>query len=295
MKNKCYKHTCITQAEVKAYMEDTFESEEAAQAFEDKIEKCDHCLELLESMQIGLMAEKLLAKDDELNSKVTEVLTKPRPGRSLVASFYWRIGIAASILLLIGIVWVLRFPPKQVVIRDKSNPLSKNGQDTIPHKQMPDLVIDTAKKIQKDTITKPPIKTPPKAIVKEPVVPPTPEKQMAFENNQLKVAILESALTNANYMGENLEVMAPRLRQVIQGPVVRFRLNYERDSVLFVSIYDSTKIAAPVREKMLLKAAKKFPQLFEKNLPDLPPATYYWRVYNAANRALFIGKFRKTH
>ena len=297
MKNKSYKHTCITQAEVKAYMEDTFESEKAAQAFEDKLENCDHCLELLETMQMGLMAEKLLEKDTELKSKVIKSSTKRI--RPLSTTYYWGIGIAASILLLIGVVWGLRTPQQPSTIHNKDEyptPLSKNEKDTMINQQKSDLIIDTSKKNKKDTITKAPIKSPPKVIVKEPEVPLTPEKQMALKANRFKVGILESEINDyTTYMGENLEVIAPTTRTTVQDKEITFKIIYKRDSVLFVSVYDSTKIDSPVHEKMPFKGAKKSPQLFEKTIRNLPPATYYWRVYNTANQVLFLGKFRKTH
>ena len=331
MKNNCKDHTCVTLIEVKAYMDDCFKSPADQEAFEHKLDTCDTCLERVEAFQNQLMAEQYLEQDEALAQEAENIewgdfLETPRVLANKQRSKYTSIGLAASIALLVGMVWLL-WPPKQIELEkiktENTKPKSREAdssyskkENILPRSNKRATAIDTVQKpihkpLVKRSISSLPIKQVftqkgQKALQaqkkekerKREVLPIiTPEKQMALAEDREKIKAWESRLSKAQTRRSDNkpQIITPLMHAVIKSDTVMFRFTYDQASVL-ISICDSANISAkPVYKKVPLKAKQDQSEVFEKIVTGLPPGTYYWRIYSIRKKALFSGKFRKVY
>ena len=122
MKKKNQEHCCVTSAEVQAYMNDAFKVEEEVSAFEEKMENCDKCLNIIEEIQNELISNKLHSKSAEVKTQVqslqqdflfrelaydepTKVHRDKMPQNKNRRLFNYR--VAAILLVLMGIIFLL--------------------------------------------------------------------------------------------------------------------------------------------------------------------------------------------
>lgn len=298
--NKGSVHRCVTLDEVQAYMNYTLSPAET-EAFEDKVASCDKCLELMESIQKGMLAEAIMQHEPALASQEinTDYEKIWKTAKKQQAQPLRRIGvslsIAASVIILLVLLW--RFlpssaPPQKISKRHTSSDSLKGNKHALTapdtnHKKSPSVVKkDSA---NKNIASKKPVTATPKRNKKD--VALLPLKKQFSEDELFQLDAWESrplAVVDEPTRSKFLTV----LNDTIKYQKINSRSSIPKDTAkFFLTVYDSTNIMHPVLENIPFQYEVK--QL--KVLNKLPQGIYYWLLQDADNAPLKQGKFRKRY
>lgn len=300
-KNQGNTHHCVTLEEVQKYMDYKLNPVEL-EIFEEKMETCDECLELVESLQKGIIAETMMKQEPELTQmeatvdyeQMLRMANNRRIGRRMMR-------LVGSIIVLFGIVWLLLPGSKknEQPYTNKNKPLDslkKQKQDVNqrnnPEKQIATpSVIDNIKNTPlKDTASRP-IQVSPKKVYKKPK--PFFSKQLSkaqrhhikvWESKNLEVFTEHRDTTIGIQMNAHLKVQK-----------ITYRNEPEKQIEFFLTVYDSTNILKPMLGHIHLKNNQEDIGILEKHLNKLRPGTYYWILQNKQKESLSRGKFRKIY
>lgn len=262
MKNtrKSKTHQCVTLEEVQRYMDYQLDPMEQ-KAFEEKIETCDECLELVESMQKGIMAEAMMKQEPTLVKMEATTDYEQILRVAKVRQMRWRVmKLVGSIVVFFGLIWLL-WPVSEQNTQPYSNKktqpdsLKEQKQGVTQRNDQKKQVatpthIDEIKKIPPQDTTSRPIQVAPEKMPKK-IESPLPKQLSEAEKYQHQVWETQINASEV-FSGNNLIALSSKFQNAIEVQRVAVRGRSIKAPKLFLEIYDSTRILKPMIDNIAL-------------------------------------------
>lgn len=311
-------HQCVTEEEVLNFLDNAM-TETQKQAFQAKLAGCEKCRLYAEGIRLQRMAtqasqeseiqqvvdsldyETMLANIQQHNQTAT---TRSLRRRSFI-------GIAASIIVIMGIMLGWRYWPSDSISTIKSNIADP---DTLQH-QTPPRGVESFPRLKKlgggnETVDSANQNKPPQVVQKNttqdasqnrpddmPNLPSiSPQMRMIA---QRRIAGLEKGIGEKRYRGANVDIESPTHQAHITGNNMLFLVQVKPDITgtfpkLWINVYDSSQAwKDPIIEEQFLIKSPEEPQLFYFK-HKLPKGTYYWKLLSEKGE-YFKGKFFFDH